>query len=206
MRVLGRVIIGLAVVVVGYMCVDIFLLAKPTKKAPAHRVPDRVGAENDKLAELRSPVRVEVEVAHAARPMASAPLERSPAQHPPPDRSAELHATLEAEYSQDPLPTRASVERERLLGQIFAKPELQGKGQLQELSCRESICRGVVKIANESVDNEVFGRTLLSNEFDRAVPDAFSVSAREKMADGSIRATFFIHPPGVFDLLPSLPD
>src|SRR5687767_15172375 len=102
MRVLGRVIIGFAVAVVGYMCVDMFFLAKPPKKTVAHRVNDQLDNGNDKVAEPMERVRVHVETAQASDLPASAPVQRSPAQHPPPDRSAELHATLEAEYSRDP--------------------------------------------------------------------------------------------------------
>jgi hypothetical protein len=51
-----------------------------------------------------------------------------------------------------------------------------------------------------------FGRTFLSPEFDRAVSDAFSVASREKLGDGSIRATFFIHPQDMFKLISPLSD
>src|SRR5688572_23248970 len=117
MRVLGRVFIGVGVVAAGYLCVDMFSETKP-KKPATHRVPDDVTPENTKVAEVREPVQVQVDAVQEERPTKSAPTEALPAEHPPPDRSEELHATLEAEYSSDTIPTRGSLERERVISQL----------------------------------------------------------------------------------------
>lgn len=194
---------GLGVATVIHFCVDIFMQGSkshtPLKTAVvAREKPDQSEATPAVLSKRHAPQAV----AEVAEEPAPAEQDQPAAEHPTSDQTAELRTTLEAEYSMDARPTRKSVEREKAIGGLFAMEELRGKGDLQELKCQEKVCRGVVRIANEDLDNEVFGRTFLSPEFAASVRDAVSVASREKQADGSILATFYIHPQSTFEMLP----
>ena len=114
-----------------------------------------------------------------------------------------LAASLDADYSVDAPPTQEGLRKEGVIKTLFAN--VSGKGQLQEIACREKVCRGVVRIANEEADNEVFSRTFLSSDFVKDIQDAVSVTSRQKMPDGSVLATFFIHPQGAFDVVATGP-
>jgi hypothetical protein len=63
----------------------------------------------------------------------------------------------------------------------------------------------VVRVANESADSEVFSRTFLSSDFVRDIQDAVSVTSRQKLPDGAVLATFFIHPQSAFDVVATDP-
>jgi hypothetical protein len=117
------------------------------------------------------------------------------------DRTAELDSTLNAEFAADSRQTRESQEKEKAIEGLFSKANLGDKGHLQEIICRETICRGTVSITSRESDREVFERTFLSPDFARAVSDAVTVASREEMSDGTLLATFFIHPQSVFDMI-----
>jgi hypothetical protein len=210
MRTFAKIAYGVGAAAVIYFCIDILILSSghgmlkhdPPKSSSA---PMR---EDEFLPVEQTPTHIEVaprpivEERSGAAPTASAPLPaRPPAQHFEPDRSLELAATLEAQYAVDMLPTRESLSKERALEALFSQPELGGKGHLEEVKCRGTICRGVIRITNDASDNEVFTRTFLSSQFMNAIQDAVSVTSREKQADGSIVATFYIHPQSVFQMV-----
>lgn len=115
------------------------------------------------------------------------------------DKREVVAAALEAEYAVDAPPTQEGLRKETALKSLFAG--LNGIGQLQEVACREKVCRGVVRIASASADAEVFARTFLSSDYVRDIQDAVSVTSRQKQPDGAVLATFFIHPQAVFDLV-----
>lgn len=119
------------------------------------------------------------------------------------DKSAVMAAALDAEYAVDAPPTREALRKETVLRTLFAG--LNGIGQLQEVACRENVCRGVVRVSNESADGDVFARTFLSSEFVRDIQDAVSVTSRQKLPDGAVLATFFIHPQSMFDFVATGP-
>jgi hypothetical protein len=120
----------------------------------------------------------------------------------PSDGVEVLRGVLEGQYAVDAMPTREALERERLVSRLFADAKLESVGQLQQVTCRENICRGIARIVSESADNQFFGRSLLSGEFALAIPDAVSVTSRERLSDGSVVATFYIHPQEIFDMMP----
>jgi hypothetical protein len=138
--------------------------------------------------------------APAGTPMEQAQEQPEAAQSEP-DRAAALEATLEAEYAVDARPTREAAGRESVLKELFSQAELRGKGTLEEVNCREKVCRGVIRMVNEQADNEVFGQTFLSPKFATAIRDAVTIASRKKMADGSVLATFFIYPQSVLDTM-----
>ena len=122
-------------------------------------------------------------------------------QQPRWDAVAEVAATLEAEYALDRAAPRDARAKEQRVSELFAAAKLEDKGRLEAFSCRQSICRGVVRIANEAADKEVFLRTLLSSDFALAIPDAVSVTSREKQSNGAILATFYLHSQEVFQMV-----
>jgi len=199
MRVFGKVAWGLGAMAGLYFCVDMFMMR-------IHHSSKQAAVTEEQVAPQAPPLplqeRVSGPVPRPAPDVPPAPVAPPrPAEHPETDRTAELAATLDGQYSVDAPPTRQAVDRERAVAALFRQPELDGKGVLQELNCRETICRGVVKVASEETDNEVFGRTLLSASFATTIHDAVTVASRQKAADGSVIATFFIHPQSVFALL-----
>lgn len=115
------------------------------------------------------------------------------------NNSVTLAAALNTMYENDGKATAESWHREEALKALFSRKELHGKGQLEDLACREKVCRGVVRIANRRADREVFGGTFLSPEYVSKIHSAVSVTSRKKQSDGSILATFFVHPQAVFD-------
>lgn len=144
-----------------------------------------------------SPVVVENE----ASPNPEDPRAERPVPTEAPDRSAELSSALDAEYASDNKPTRESHERERAIEDLFSKSNLGEAGQLENIVCRESICRGTISISTAQSDREVFEKTFMSLDFARLIPDAVSVASREERSDGTVLATFFIHPQSVFDTI-----
>jgi hypothetical protein len=203
-RVFGKVLWGIGGVLALYFCVDGLMFGAKKDRPPAHARSSarETEPETARPGELpRVPPAVKRE-----RPPSAPSSGAAPAEHPQSDESPALAATLEGEYATDARPTHESYGKEATIGKFFSVPELQGKGQLREVKCKEKICRGVIRIASEDSDNEVFSRTFLSTEFMTAVPDAISVASREKMADGSVLATFYIHPQSVFAMLPQTPE
>ncbi|GMV17381.1 MAG: hypothetical protein HS104_41345 [Polyangiaceae bacterium] len=161
------------------------------------------------LTELRSsperpPVVESAPVAPAVPEVDLTPAEAvrvSPTQSQP-DQVVELATALEAQYTVDERPTREASRRETVIEELFAQPELQGKAALGEVDCRENICRGMVTMFDEQADGEVFGRTFLSPKFASAIQHAVTVTSRKKMPDGTVVATFFVHPQSVADMIP----
>ena len=110
-----------------------------------------------------------------------------------------LTAALDAKFNEDQMATQDSIRRESAIRGLFSQAALEGQGALQDLTCRATVCRGTVRISNPQADQLVFGTTLLSAEFSRTIRDAVSVPSRHRDRDGSIVATFYIHPQNVFD-------
>lgn len=180
-------------------------------RAPDARAPEsenvaadrqRVQGQRTKMASIATERRTAREPAAevAAAPSSEPEAVRSAARE---DRSEVLAASLDADYTVDAPPTQESFRKESALKTLFAG--LNGAGQLQEVACRERVCRGVVRIANEAADDEVFTRTFLSNDFVKNIQDAVSVTSRQKQPDGSVLATFFIHPQSAFDVVAKAP-
>jgi hypothetical protein len=142
----------------------------------------------------------ETDVEVAAEPGGAPPPAARPTEE---DRTEVLAAALDAEYAVDAPPTQEALRKESVIKTLFAG--LNGSGQLQEVACRERVCRGVVRVANESADSEVFSRTFLSSDFVRDIQDAVSVTSRQKLPDGAVLATFFIHPQSAFDVVATDP-
>lgn len=206
MRVFGKVALGVGALAIIYFCVDILTMRRAPQKRLVVSEEATLPREEPMLPQVESkPVlakRTPVLIEPKAPPAASqAPVGDEPAEHPQPDRSTELATALDAQYASDARPTRESLEREGALKGMFSIPELTGKGRLQELSCRETVCRGVVRLDNEGADNEVFGRTFLSPAFTTKISDAVAVASREKQSDGSVLATFFIYPQSVHETM-----
>jgi hypothetical protein len=199
MRVFGKVAWGLSAMAGLYFCIDMFMMRTNHSSARA------TVTEEQTAPQAQTPPLQERLSGPAPQPTPVVPpapvAEQRPAEPPQTNRAAELAATLEGQYSVDAPPTREAADRERALAALFRLPELDGKGILQELDCRETICRGVVKVASEQTDSEVFGRTLLSPSFATTIHDAVTVASRQKAPDGSVVATFFVHPQSVYALL-----
>jgi hypothetical protein len=126
-------------------------------------------------------------------------------EHPlPPERPAgtysqeSLRTELAAQYVSDAPRTRESLEREDFIRKTFYAEDLRRIASLIELECRKTICQGVLQFANMEDAETAFRQTFLSQEFARRVPDSVSVPTREKLEDGTVRATFYIHPQEVF--------
>lgn len=167
--------------------------------------PGKVAGVTEQRSSLEKPPVGESTPATFAKPEVNLPpgeaAQVSPAQSQP-DQAAELATTLEAEYTIDALPTREASQRESVIKDLFAQPELQGKATLAEVDCRENVCRGKVRIFDEQADGEVFGRTFLSPKFASAIQHAVTVTSRKEMPDGTVVATFFVHPQSVGDMTP----
>jgi hypothetical protein len=199
MRMFGKAAWGIGAATAIYLCIDMVLMSSngaPKKALPVAEAADapRVETPMPLVERISAPVEQQPNTATAPRIVEPGRPERAPQT----DRLAELAARLEAEYAVDAHPTRESSEKEKAVQALFSQPELEGKGRLQELDCRQTICRGVVQIANAGSDNAVFGNTIASPSFARASRDAVTVASRQKMSDGSVLATFFIHPQSVF--------
>jgi hypothetical protein len=209
MRALGKVMWGAGSVLALYFCAQILGIALGRGKNHASNdAPDEMPPVASSGATLTSLVTRHSEPRPAERPPSAPsavkanPVAPEGARGTRSEESHELTAALETQFAGDARPTQESSQREKTIGGFFSTRGLDGKGRLEELSCREKICRGVIRIANEGADREVFNRTFLSTEFMMAVPDAISVASREKASDGSILATFFIHPQSVFGMVP----
>jgi len=163
--------------------------------AGRQRLPRQRIASENRVQPLGSAPKTEANVVAAADEDPSSATRATPQE----DKSAVMAAALDAEYAIDAPPTQEALRKETVLKTLFAG--LNGTGQLQEVACREKVCRGVVRVSNESTDGEVFGRTFLSSDFVRDIQDAVSVTSRQKLPDGAVLATFFIHPQSMFDFV-----
>jgi hypothetical protein len=207
MRTFGIVVAAVAVLAAGYFCVDMFGLgsknssiaddASGIKRSMALRT--RQVPHSRQAPRMTTQERV-ADVVEGSRPArGEEPSAEGPTSAEVPDRTAELASRLDLEYAADSQQTRESYEREKAIDGLFSKANLGDKAHLQDLSCREKICRGTISISNDESDRDVFERTLLSEDFARLISDAVSVASRQKLSDGSVLATFFIHPQSVFE-------
>lgn len=223
MRAFGIFVGGLAAVALAYLCVDTFILnsQKGARARGMNKSINEMVANPARTRSQASPPRVSpqqllehVASLQAGKDQASADLAENPI--PPsrerprversdndegPDRSGQLAGELDAEYAADDPPTREAYEREKTIETLFSNANLGDKGHLKSVVCRESICRGTVSISSKESDGEVFQRTFLSREFMSSIPDAISVVSREQLQDGTVLATFFIHPQAIFDVM-----
>lgn len=209
MRAFGIVFATLAVVTLGYFLADA-VIPSSSNGPRASEGADKSSAE--KLKMQRAPRRHRVarapqRLATNAGSSSTTPSDEEPsAETPPPreeaDRAAELSGVLDSEYALDSRRTRESTERENAIEGLFSKAKLGDVGQLQSIECREKICRGTISISSKESDREVFEKTFLSADFVQSVPDAVSIASREELSDGTVLATFFVHPQSVFDMIP----
>jgi len=199
MRVFGKLALGLVglVVVVGTIVVSSEGSSKRKPVVAEDPLP-RLQRSEPPVERYSPPIPVEPAAVPSTVPAVAQPAR----ENSEPDRAAELATILQAQYAVDARPTRESFEKEKALKNLFSEPKLEGKGQLEEVDCRDKVCRGVVRIVNEEADGEVFGQTFLSAKFAEAIPDAITIASREKMRDGSVLATFFIHPQSTLDMVP----
>lgn len=102
------------------------------------------------------------------------------------------------EYATDAAPTRASLERERAIGKLFADSAIQEKGRLVDIDCRQRICRGVIEFKDAGVINSVIRKTLRSSEYIQNVSEAWTLASRQE-TPGGILGTFYIHPQGIVE-------
>lgn len=205
MRISAKIACGFGAAALIYFLVDLlFLSSRHVAPKQALQSSGSVTTQEKNVSLLERQVAQGEEIPRPITQRRSAPMAGASAPPPPaaraePSRTNELTATLEAQYAVDSRPTRESVRKERALENLFSQPELDGKGRLEEVNCRGTICRGVVKMANELNDSEVFSRTLLSGEFMSVIQDAVSVASRERQSDGSVIATFYTHPQSIFE-------
>lgn len=132
---------------------------------------------------------------------APAPVVETEAGADAPDRSEVLAAVLDGAFATDERPTAASLSRERAIRALFTPEKIDGLGSLEQLECRLTTCRGMIRSENAKADGQVISRTLLSPEYAQAIGEAFTVSEREIRSDGSILAKFFIHPQSMFRMV-----
>lgn len=116
-----------------------------------------------------------------------------PFDHLQPEPS-ERDVVLEQRFQTDELADRESHARQSSVQGLFEAANLGNDGRLLKLSCKRTMCRGELELANRSKDRGVFERTLMSQEFSQTVNTAFTVTERRKFDDGHILATFFLHP------------
>ncbi|MBN1611263.1 MAG: hypothetical protein JW940_31815 [Polyangiaceae bacterium] len=212
MRVFGRVLLGLAAAaVLTFAFLRLWPGSSPSRAVASEQSEQREAplrgtrAARYRADELRTSAVVNVPEQEAEEEVVEEE-EEGPTEHPPPDRSEgtpdrseEIAAELQAQYSLDQRPTAESHRKEQGISKLFSNPKLEGKGRLTELDCRESICRGVIEIGSADDDSEVFSRTFLSMEYAQMIPDAISVTDRRRNPDGSVTAVFYTHPQSIYE-------